>query len=123
MELTEREPAFVERRARLARSWPWAGGTCLAVVLGLAVWLWLTRALPINPWAVLGGLETGSVPQSTLALMAAMLPVVVLACLIVLVLLFGFAAFGAERRLVRIVRKLADGCGGSTSAATAGPSE
>ena len=108
MKLTEQERVFVERRARLVRSWPIVGVICLAGVLCLAVWLWFTRPWLVNPWAVFSGLEAGLIPGPTILLMAAMLPVVVLASLFVLVvcLLYCFAAFSNERRHLEIIGRL-----------------
>ncbi len=108
MTLTERERVFVERRAKLVRSWRVVGTVCLGLVVCLAAWLWVTRPLFINPWAVFAGLRDGSIPGSMITLMAAMLPVVVLACLFVLAvcLLFCFAAFANERKHLEIIRRL-----------------
>ena len=107
MNLTKREKEFVERRAKLVQYWPILGTICLAGVLILAVWLWLSRPFLINPWKVLSGLEAGSIPESTTLLMAAMLPIVVLACLFVLVacLIFCFAAFSNERKHLDIINR------------------
>lgn len=108
MELTQQDRVFVERRATLARNWPIVGTVCLGGVFCLAGWLWFTRPWLVNPWAVFSGLEAGSIPGPTVLLMAAMLPVVVLACLFVLVvcLIFGFTAFSNERKHLEIIRRL-----------------
>jgi hypothetical protein len=108
MPLTDQERVFVERRARLVRSWPVVGTVCLGVVLVLAGWLWFTRPWLVNPWAVFSGLEAGSIPGPTILVMATMLPVVVLASLFVLVvcLFYCFAAFSNERKHLEIIRRL-----------------
>lgn len=108
MPLTEQERVFIERRAKLVRSWPVVGTGCLGVVLCLATWLWFTRPWFINPWAVFSSLREGSIPASMIALMAAMLPVMVLSCLFVLAvcLVFCFAAFANERKHLEIIRRL-----------------
>ena len=106
--LTTHEKAFVEKRARFVRNWPVVGTAALIVVCGLAVWLWFSTPLLINPWAVISGLRTESIPESTLSLMAAMLPVVSVACLFVLVvvLLLSFAAFSNEKKLITVIERL-----------------
>jgi hypothetical protein len=108
MPLTEQERVFIERRAKLVRVWPIVGAICLAGVLCLTAWLWFTRPWLVNPWAVFSGLEAGLIPGPTILLMAAMLPVVVLTSLFVLVvcLLYCFAAFSNERKHLEIIRRL-----------------
>lgn len=108
MPLTDQERVFIERRSKLVRSWPAVGTVCLAAVLCLAAWLWFTRPWLINPWAVSSALEAGLIPGSTTVLMAAMLPVVVLASLFILLvcLIFVFAAISNERKHLDIIHRL-----------------
>ena len=79
----------------------------IAAVLLLAAWLWITRPLLINPFAVLSALESGTVEPTMMVLMAGLLPAVTLACLFVLLctLLLVFAAFANERRHLEIIRR------------------
>lgn len=108
MNLTKQEKMFVEKRGKYARSWPIVGSVSLAMVFVLAGWLWFSKPLLINPWAVFSGLETDSIPETTSTLMAAMLPVLMLTCLFVLVvcLVFFFAAFSNERKHLAIIHRL-----------------
>lgn len=108
MDLTREEELFVEGRAKFARSWPIVGTAMLAVLLLLAGWLLFTRPMLINPWAVLSGLEAGTIPDSTLAIMAALLPVVMLTCLFVLVvaLILFSVAFSNEKKHIAIIRRM-----------------
>jgi len=78
------------------------------MVFALAGWLWLSMPFLINPWAVFSGIDTDSIPETTAILMTAMLPVVMLTCLFVLVvcLLFFFAAFSNERKHIAIIHRL-----------------
>lgn len=109
-DLTPDESAFVERRARLIRAWPVLGAVMLLGVLVFAAWVWISRPLLINPWAVMGGLESGAIPDATLSLLAGLLPVVMISCLFVLMVGIGlaFAAFGNERRLIGIIERLSE---------------
>jgi ABC-type enterobactin transport system permease subunit len=108
MLLKPEEGTFVDRREKLARRGPLACLVVLVLVVLLAVWLWRTSPLLINPWAVFSRLEADTMPEGTLSLMAAMLPVVMLACLGLLVAGAGlaFLAFSNERRHIRIIRRL-----------------
>ena len=82
----------------------------LFVLAGGSAWLWYSTPFFINPWATIEAMEQGSLPASTLSVMAIMLPMMVLTALILLLtlLLIPFAAFSNERRLIRIIRRLGD---------------
>ena len=101
--------AFLDRRRKLLALWPWAGGGLIAGLLGFASWLWIAVPLMINPWAVIAAIEAGQLEETTLAVMAVMLPILMLACLGVIIVLIGvlFAAFANERRLIGLVEKQA----------------
>lgn len=113
MALTPQESAFIARRRTLVRRWPVAGGACLALILAIGLWLWFTRPLLINPVAVFAGIEAGEIPDSSLLVMAAMLPVAMLACLVVLVaaVIFMFVAIANERRHLGIIERLSSSGG------------
>ncbi len=106
--LTAQEKMFVEKRAKLAQSWPIVGSMIFIVILVFAGWLWLSNPYLINPWAVFAEINSGSIPHSTLTLMAAILPVVMITCLFILIigLVFSFVAFSNERKHIAIIRRL-----------------
>ena len=62
--LKSSEKAFVDERGKFVRSWPLVGAAMLIVVFGLAAWLWISTPYLINPWAVVAGLDSGSIPES-----------------------------------------------------------
>ena len=105
--LSKRELAYLERRERLLRRWPWVGGLLVLVVLGLAAALVWTAPLLVNPWAVIDRLETGTLEPALQMTMAALLPVVVLVLLALLLVgvLLAFVAFANERRLLGMLRR------------------
>lgn len=113
MPLTRDESAFVRRRALFARTWGFLGPALLLTVVLLGGWLWFSSPLLVNPSAVAAGLRADAIPASTVAFMAAALPAVVLVCLLIVMvtLLFATLAHRNERRLIAIVRRLADGEG------------
>ncbi|MCL4190385.1 MAG: hypothetical protein KJZ87_01470 [Thermoguttaceae bacterium] len=107
MELSNEERHFVAKRAKLVQTWPYVGAMLLTMLVGLGVWLFLSKPLLANPFFVLSQLDRRAIPESTIALMAAMLPVVVLVCLglAVTVVLFAFAAFSNEKKYLAIIQR------------------
>lgn len=108
MKLISEELRFIEKRERLAASWTFVGALVLALFFAFAIWAWLNVPQLINPWMVVSNLKAGNLPETTVSLMAAMLPVVMLTLLVSAGLVVGlvFCAFSNERRLIRIIRKL-----------------
>jgi len=108
MSISSSQKLFVEKRERLARSWPVVGVILLALLAAFGVWAWFKTPYLINPWAVFESLRAGTLPESTANLIVAMLPIVMLTLLFsafVVVLLF-FVAFSNERRLIRLLQTL-----------------
>ena len=107
MQLSDEERHFLVKRARLVRAWRYVGSILLAVLLGLAIWLFLTIPLLANPLVVMARLKSDSISESTLTLMAGMLPIVVLMCLVLAVtaVLFVFAAFSNEKKYLKIIQR------------------
>ncbi len=107
MQLTPTEQQFVDQRRRLLALWPYAGGGLIAGLLGFAVWLWLAAPMMINPWATVAALKEGSLEETTLYVMAVMLPILMLACLGAFVVLVSllFVAFRNERKLIEMLEK------------------
>ena len=107
MQLDSKESEFIEKRARLLKLWPWFGGGLLLMLVFLGAWMWISVPFMINPWHVFAALEAATLPASTLDIMAAMLPVVILLFLVFVaaILLMLFAAFASERRLIRLLRQ------------------
>lgn len=105
--LSPQEAAFLRRRERLLRYWPWAGGGLLGLLACLLLWLWIEVPYLVNPRALALAVEGGELPETTVLMLATMLPVVFLTLLIVLalVILMLFAVFGRERRLLHLLRR------------------
>ena len=108
MHLKATDSTFISRRSSLVRYWPVAGSVLLLMLTGLGGWLWIDVPWLINPWEVMEALEAGELPESTLILMAMLLPVVMLACLVfsVLFVLLAWRGFANERRLLEIIDRL-----------------
>lgn len=107
MKLSPAEWAYLEKRANLIRVWPWVGGVLLLLIVAFTAWLWFTVPYFVNPWAVFAALKSGTVPDSTLGVMAAMLPVVMLTLLAfaALMVFLMFVTLFNERRLIRFIQR------------------
>jgi hypothetical protein len=106
--LTAEQRRFLARRAPLVHAWRLVGPVLLVSLLGLGLWLAWFAPLLANPFVVLARLEANSLACSTMALSAAILPVVVLLCLLLAIVLviFAFVAFAHERRYLVMVERL-----------------
>jgi hypothetical protein len=108
MDLSAQEKAYIKKRITFARSWPIAGLIMISVLAVLGVWVFWTRPLLINPWFVLSQLKADAVPESTLIVMAAILPVSMLMCMVsvVVFILIGFSVFSKERKYISIIHRM-----------------
>lgn len=106
--LTDQQKAFLEKRMKMVRSWPILGSMIILLEAGFAAWLLWKHPLLINPQAVLSKLKDGSLPDSTLSLMAAFLPFVIILCLglLAMLILFAFVALANERKHIAIIQVL-----------------
>jgi hypothetical protein len=109
MPLTDEQCRYLVGRSRLVQRWPAVGAGLLAAIALVLIFLYSRSPLLINPWYTARLLETGGVPDHTMAEMAAKLPVVFLVCcgLLVAVVLFQFAVMAHERRLLGLIDELA----------------
>ena len=107
MTLSPEEKTFVEKRERRAKYWPYFGAASLILIAAYGAWLWVKMPHLISPWLVIESLEAGTLSESTMGVMAVMLPFVMVALLVFafIIVLFWFVAFQNERRLIRLVRK------------------
>ena len=61
---------YLRKRRRLLRAWPAAGAGLLAVIFGLAGWLYWSAPMLINPFEVLRRIDADALEASTLTTMA-----------------------------------------------------
>ncbi|MBN2894830.1 MAG: hypothetical protein JXK05_02940 [Campylobacterales bacterium] len=108
MALSSEEEALLAKRARRLKSWPYVGGGLLGLLGACGLWLWVKVPYLINPWALGDAIRGGSLSESTVLLLASMLPVVLLMLLLFAVAVVGliFAAFANERKLIEMIRRL-----------------
>ncbi|MGD2127870.1 MAG: hypothetical protein PVJ33_13005 [Lysobacterales bacterium] len=114
MNLSPMDRLYLEKRERMVRYWPWAGGALLLALLALAGWMWWNVPHLVNPWAVSMEIRAGTLSEASTLLMAAMLPVLALTFLVfaVVVVVLGFAVAANERRLLRMLRRTGPGADG-----------
>lgn len=107
MKLSNEEERFFAKRARFVKTWRYVGAIMLTMLFGLIIWLFLSNPLLINPFVVLTRLNNDSIPDSTITLMADMLPVAVLMCIVltVTVVLFAFITFSNEKKYLTIIQR------------------
>ncbi len=110
MLLSNREQQFVEKRKRFVKAWPYVGTILLVMAIGLGMWLFWSKPLLANPFLALSRLNSSSVPASTMALMAGLLPVVVLMCVVlaITIVLFAFSAFSNEKKYLAIIKTITE---------------
>lgn len=106
--IDEKDLDFLKKRSFFARWWNAVGSVMLAVFGSMALWFFLRVPNFINPLHVIEQLKSGTLPHSSLVVMAGMLPIVVLGLFLVMctVIGFGFAVFANERRYLRIIKEL-----------------
>jgi hypothetical protein len=109
MPLSDEQREYLAGRNRLVKRWPAVGAGLLAAIALVLLFLHSRSPLLINPLYTTRLIETGGVPDHTMAEMAAKLPVVFLVCcgLLVAVVLFQFAVMANERRLLGLIDELA----------------
>jgi ABC-type transport system involved in multi-copper enzyme maturation permease subunit len=107
MQLNGEDQRFLAKRARLVKTWRYAGAILIAMLIGLGIWLFFSKPLLANPFVVLTRLKSDSIPESTMALMAGILPVVVLMCifLAITIVLFAFLAFSNEKKYLTLIQR------------------
>lgn len=104
----EKDVEFIKKRRHLVRWWNLVGSLTFAGLVSFVAWMFWKHPRLVNPLHVVAELQAGGIPQATLEIMAAILPMVVLFIFLVLALIIGFtfAMIGNERRYLRIIDQL-----------------
>lgn len=107
MTLSPEEKKFVEKREWRVKYWPYYGAASLVLIAAYGTWLWVKMPHLISPRQVIESLEAGTLSESTMGVMAVMLPFVMLALLVFafIIVLLWFVVIHNERRLIQLVRK------------------
>ena len=102
------DASFIGKRRKLVRFGPIVSGLCLALVSGLGLWIYFQQPRLMNYVEVARQIESGSLDQLTVELMAVMLPIAMLMCLLLLAAVVALSWFGLskEKRYIRIIDEL-----------------
>ena len=106
MKLNKQQKTLIERRTNLVRIWPIAGGISLALSFGLLLWLVFAHPLLANPFYVMARIEEGSVPVTTLHLMAGILPIMTLIAngLLIAIVVFAWISIRREAKYLEMIK-------------------
>jgi hypothetical protein len=107
MNLSQRQSRYLERRRKLLKAWRYTGPMMFLGIIGLVIYIKINSPLLINPYEVISRLESGSIKQSSLEMMAVLLPIVfIIVCFLLVVLVaIMFAASLNERKYLEIIGK------------------
>lgn len=107
--LSSEQIAYVERRRRQIRYWPWVALLLTLLLAGLYVWLWLAMPWFVDPQALVTGLRDGSIDTNELAMLAALGNLAFVGCglLILVIIIFTSVALWNEHRLIRYLDHVA----------------
>ena len=96
---------FLDKRRTLLAAWRYAGPLLLLGIGGFVAYLFVNTPLLINPVAITSGIESGSVEQSTLQMMAVFVPILfIMVCfLLVVLIVLMYAAFANEKKYLAIL--------------------
>jgi len=106
--LAPQQIAYVERRRRQIRYWPWMALLLTLVLGGLYAWLQVNVPYFLDPQALVQGVQSGKIDTSKLATLAALGNLAFIGCglLILVIILFTTVALWNEHRLIRYVDQL-----------------
>lgn len=107
--LSSEQIAYVERRRRQIRYWPWVALLLVLLLVGLYVWLWQAMPWFVDPQALVTGLRDGSIDTNELAMLAALGNLAFVGCglLILVIIIFTSVALWNEHRLIRYLDHVA----------------
>lgn len=95
--------AYIERRRRQIRYWPWLALLLTLLLGGLYAWLWINVPDFLDPQALVRELQGGKIDTGKLATLAALGNLAFIGCglLILVIILFTSVALWNEHRLIR----------------------
>lgn len=108
MKLDQRQKSFLQKRRKLLKLWPYVGPLKLLGVLGLMFYLMMYSPLLTNPLEVSARIQAGSLAQSTLEMMAMLLPIMFITTCFTLVTLIVlmYASFSNEKKYIKMIDTL-----------------
>lgn len=106
--LNQQQNSYLEKRRKFVHLWHYVGPLLLIGILGFATYLFVNTPLLINPYEILSRLESHSIKQSSLEMMAVLLPIMfIVVCFLLIVLVaIMYAAFSNEKKYLEIVDEI-----------------
>ena len=98
----------MDKRRKLVRLGPIVLGLCLAIIVGFGLWAYFYQPLMADPFEVARQIQEDALDTTTVALMAVMLPIVMLVCIALTAAIVGlsWAGLSNERRYLNIIDSL-----------------
>jgi len=106
--LDDKEKKFLANRRKVLKLFPTAGGAGFALVITYLIWAYYKTPLLINPNVVKAKLIEKTIEDSTLTLMALLLPWIMLALMLTVLALiaFAFSWLALEKKYLKIVDRV-----------------
>ncbi len=106
--LTRKQQRFLLKRQTLQRAWRITGPVVLVLLVLAGAALFFNYPLMFNPYESMARLEAGTLADSTLQLMALLLPIamVMVFVMLVVVVLLVFAVIDNDRKYLAIIERL-----------------
>jgi hypothetical protein len=106
--INDQELEFLAKRKKMVRAWPFAGMLLIVVIIVFLIGIYFRAPLLINPYALLARLGAKNIAQSTLVLLAGMLPIAFLTVffLLLVIVLYMFAFISREKKYIQIIEAL-----------------
>lgn len=108
MRIAVTDKDFIDKRRKIARFGPFVLMACLLIIAGFGAWAYFFQPLLANPFEVARLIEGGQLDDTSILLMAVMLPIVMLVCIMLTAAIVGvsWAGLSAEKRYLRIIDSL-----------------
>lgn len=106
--LPRNQQRFIMRRRQLLRTWRVIGPVLLLLLIIAGVIMFFNYPLMFNPYESIERLEAGTLEDSTVQLMALLLPIAMLMVffMLVVVVLLSFAVMANDKKYLAIIERL-----------------
>jgi uncharacterized membrane protein len=113
MLMNSEDEAFLKKREKMIKTWPFVGVAIIIMFLGLAMHFFISVPRMINPIQVFSELNSGTIPETSLVIMTAMVPILNLTIIVMMVVfvLLAWKFFSHEKRYHKIIANLSGEAG------------
>ena len=108
MDIQPREQKFLERRRQLLRAWRITGPVLLLALVAAGIFMFINYPLMFNPYVLTERLESSTLDETTLHLMALLLPVAMLMVffMLLVVVLLVFELMSKDKKYLAIIDRM-----------------